>query len=139
MFAGWRGWLARIVGAGLLGAMGGIHLYLYGLGYSSVPAIGPLFSLNAVLGAVVGAAVLLAPTRWLAAAAAAGAGLQLGTLAALVLSLTVGIFGFEESLTAPLVGWTIAVESAGFLALALPAAVDGPRLVAELLARRRSE
>jgi hypothetical protein len=117
----WPALLAvRICGAGLLLTMAGIHLHLYRNGFSTVPTIGRLFLLNAVLGAVVALAVLLTPRRWFLAAAAAGALLQIGTLGALILSLTVGLFGFTESLDAPLLRETIAVEAAGFLVLALP-------------------
>jgi hypothetical protein len=42
----------------LLAAMGGIHLYLYLDGYRTVATIGPLFLLNAALGAVATVAVL---------------------------------------------------------------------------------
>jgi hypothetical protein len=124
-----------VAGAGLLVAMGAIHLHLYQLGYSSVPTIGPLFLANAVLGGLGALAVLLAPSRWLVPVTAAGALLQLGTLGALVLSLTVGIFGFEETFAAPLVGWTIAVESLGFLVLAVHAAYEGPTFLAAVRGR----
>ncbi len=129
--ARWWLWSVRLVGGGLLIAMGGIHLYLYQLGFSSVPTIGALFLLNAVLGAQATVAMLATPVRWLPLAAAAGALLQIATLAALVVSLTVGLFGFEETLEAPLIGWTIAVESAGFLILAVHAVRRGlPQLAA---------
>ena len=40
----------RVVGAGLLLGMAWIHQHLYDIGYATVPTIGPLFRLNAVLG-----------------------------------------------------------------------------------------
>jgi hypothetical protein len=43
--------------------------------------------------------------------------LEIGTLGALLLSLTVGLFGFVEAWSAPLVVPTILVEGAGFLVL----------------------
>ena len=122
----WWRWGFRLVGAGLLVAMAWIHFYLYDVGYSTVSTIGPLFYLNGVLGAVVAFAVLVTPARFLPVASGAGALLQAGTLGALVLSLTVGLFGFEESLSAPLIGRTIAVESAGFVVLAVHVRHDGP-------------
>ena len=106
--------------------MGGIHVHLYDIGYSSVATIGPLFLLNGVLGAVAAVVVLATPARWLPMTSAAGALLQVGTLGALLLSLTTGLFGFHETLDAPLVGWTLAVESAGFLVLAVYA-IDAGR------------
>jgi hypothetical protein len=107
----------RLVGAGLLLAMGGIHLYLWQTGYKDIHLIGPAFLLNAILGAVAAVAVLLAPQRWLAWVCLLAGLLELGTLGALLLSLTVGLFGFVESWAAPLVTWTIVVEAAGFLVL----------------------
>jgi hypothetical protein len=108
----------RIVGAALLLAMGAIHLRLWFDGYRDVPWIGPLFLANAVLGALAALAVVLTPNRWLGWVSLLSALLLLGTLGGLLLSLTVGLFGFYESMSAPLVVPTIAVESAGFVVLA---------------------
>src|SRR6266581_2611865 len=116
---------ARLVGAALLAAMAGIHLYLYTAGYRTVATIGPLFVLNAVLGALATLAVLAVPRRFLGWASLAGAALQAGTLGALLLSLTVGLLGFHESTKAQLVPTTIVVDLAGavvMLALAVRAA-----------------
>jgi hypothetical protein len=107
----------RVVGAGLLLAMGGIHFYLWQTGYKTIHLIGPAFLANAVLGVLVGVAVLVAARRWLAWVCLLGALLEIGTLGALLLSLTVGLFGFVESWSAPLVMTTILVEAAGFLVL----------------------
>ncbi len=107
----------RVVGAALLLATGAIHLKLWLDGYRAIPWIGPLFLANAVLGLFVALVVLLAPTRLLGWAALLGALLEIGTLGGLVLSLTIGLFGFFESLAAPLVVPTIVVESGGFLVL----------------------
>jgi hypothetical protein len=107
----------RLVGAALLVAMAGIHLYLYNIGYRGVAIIGPLFVLNAALGAVAALAVLATPRRWLGWASLAGAMIQAGTLGALLLSLTVGLLGFHESMNAPLVPTTIVVELAGAVVL----------------------
>lgn len=107
----------RIVGAVLLLAMGAIHLRLWFDGYRDIAWIGPLFLANAVLGVLAGVAILLTPTRWLGWVGLLAALLALGTLGGLVLSLTVGLFGFFESLSAPLVVPTIVVESAAFVVL----------------------
>lgn len=107
----------RLVGSALLAGMAGIHLYLYFDGYRTLHTIGPLFLLNAVLGALAIIAVLAAPRRWLGWASLAGALLQAGTLGALLLSLTVGLFGFHESTKASLVPTTIVVELAGAVVL----------------------
>lgn len=123
----------RVAGAGLLGTMAGIHLHLYLIGYRSIPTIGRLFLLNAVAGAVLAAAMLVTPRRWLPLAGLAGGATLAGTLGALVLSLTVGLFGFLESTKAPLVGASIAVEAAGaalLLGYAAPAVVPMVRTAA---------
>jgi hypothetical protein len=119
----------RLVGAALLVAMGWIHLHLYNTGYRTVATIGPLFLLNAVLGAVAALVVLVVPRRWLGWASLVGAVLQASTLGALLLSLTVGLFGFHESTKAPLVTTTIVVELAGAVVLlALAVREFRPRL-----------
>jgi hypothetical protein len=117
----------RVVGAGLLLGMAWIHQHLYDTGYSTVPTIGPLFRLNAVLGLVAALLVLLVPMPWWRLACAAGALLQIGTLGALVQSLTIGAFGFKETLDAPYIPQTFAVEILGFLVLAVGALVRRAR------------
>ena len=108
----------RVVGAAMLVATVWIHLDLWLDGYRAVPWIGPLFLANVVLAGLAAIAVLATPTRWLPWVALPAGLLELGTLVALVLSLTVGLFGFVESLRATLVVPTILVESVGFLVLA---------------------
>jgi hypothetical protein len=108
----------RVVGAALLVATGWIHLDLWLDGYRTIDWIGPLFLANVVLAALAALAVLLAPARWLPWVALLAGLLEIGTLGGLVLSLTVGLFGFSESMSARLVVPTIIVESAGFLVLA---------------------
>jgi len=117
----------RVAGAGLLLGMAWIHQHLYDLGYSTVPTIGPLFRLNAMLGLIAAIGVLLVPMPWWRAVCALGALLQIGTLAALVQSLTIGAFGFHETLDAPYVPQTFAVEILGFLVLAVGALVRTDR------------
>jgi hypothetical protein len=108
----------RLLGAGLLLAMGGIHLYLWQTGYKDIHVIGPSFLANAILGVLAAVAVLVAPQRWLAWVCLLAGLLELGTLGALLLSLTVGLFGFVESWSAPLATTTIIIEAAGFVLLA---------------------
>jgi hypothetical protein len=107
----------RVVGAGLSAGMAGIHLYLYALGYDQVPVIGSLFLLNGIGACLLAIALLTARNRWLSLVAGLGALFTMGTLASLVLSLTMPLFGFTESTTAPLVPTTFVVETAGTLAL----------------------
>lgn len=123
-------WTVRIVGAALLVATAWIHLKLWLDGFRGIAWIGPLFMANAVLGVLGALAVLVAPLRWLPWAAVLGGLLEIGTLLGLVLSLTVGLFGFHET-WGGLVLPSILVEAAGFLVLFGYGAL-------ELRARRRA-
>ena len=107
----------RIVGAALLVGVAVIHLYLWQQGYDSIDVIGPAFLLDTVLGFGGALLVLITPLRWLPVAAVLGALLCLGTLAALIVSTTVGLFGFVESTQAQLWWESLAVEAAGFVVL----------------------
>ncbi|TQN42010.1 hypothetical protein FHU33_1401 [Blastococcus colisei] len=107
----------RIVGAALLIGIAVIHGYLWQAGYRGIDVIGPAFLLDTVLGILGALAVLLAPRRLLPWAAAAGAALALGTLGALVLSTTVGLFGFVESVQAQLWWESFWVEVAATVVL----------------------
>jgi hypothetical protein len=107
----------RIVGAGLLVWMGGIHLHLWSTGYKHLPTIGTLFILNFVGAVVLAAAVLVSPRRFLALPSAAGALMAAATLVSLAISINVGLFGFTDFLDAPFVRLSIWVESAAFLVL----------------------
>ena len=120
-------WAVRILGAALLLGNGYIHEHLYSIGYSTVPVIGPLFRINGVLAVALAVAVLVAPGVWFALACAAGALLQLGTLAGLAASLTVGVFGFNESLDAPLLPQSVVVELLGAAVLLVGVWAAAPR------------
>lgn len=108
----------RVVGALLTAAMGGIHLVLWFDGFRDIAIIGVLFLLNAAGAAVLAVALVAVPRRLLAAVAGLAALFTAGTLAGLVVSLTVGLFGVREFLGAPLVPTTLIVETAGTLVLA---------------------
>ena len=121
-------WTLRLLGAVLLLAIAGIHLYLWQQGYRTIEMIGPAFLAQSVLG--VGGALLLLVTRGrlLAVAAALGALFSLGSLGALLVSTLVGLFGFKESTAADLWWETFWVEVAATVVLAV---------LAGLAARRR--
>jgi hypothetical protein len=111
--------LVQIVGAGLLLAMAGIHFYLWLKdGYRDVMPIGPLFLVNTAGGVVLAVALFAAPKRYFAIVALLSALFDAGTLGALLLSLTSsGLFGFQESIQAPLATTTIWVEAIGVVVL----------------------
>lgn len=110
--------LGRVVGALLTAAMGVIHLLLWFDGFRDIEIVGVLFLLNAVGAAVLAVALVAVPRRLLAAVAGLAALFTAGTLAGLVVSLTVGLFGVQEFLGAPLVPTTLIVETVSTLVLA---------------------
>jgi hypothetical protein len=112
---------ARFLGAALTAAMGLIHGWLWLQGYREIPMIGTLFLINALCSAALTVALLAVPARLRRAMAALAALFTAATLAGLIVSLTVGLFGVHESLQTPLVPTTLIVESAGVLVLGLAA------------------
>jgi hypothetical protein len=116
--------LLRIGGCVLLLAMAVIHGYLWLTGYDSIPVIGLLFLLNAIGGVVLAVGVVALPFRLLGLASALSALFTAGTLGALLVSMTVGLFGFVESPDSVTVISTIVVEAIGVVVLAALAAVS---------------
>jgi hypothetical protein len=129
--------LLRLACAVLLAWIGYIHLHLWAEGYRQIPTDGPLFLLDAVAGFALALALLAWP-RPLAGLLAAG--YIVSDLGALLISLTVGLFGFKESISAAFVVQTLAIEAITLLALlswtALAAAIPGRQLAASAAARR---
>jgi hypothetical protein len=120
-------WILRLLGAALLLAIAGIHLYLWQQGYRGIDVIGPAFLLQAVIGVGGAALVLVAPRRLLPVAAALGTLFALGSLGALIISTTVGLFGFVESTQADLWWESLWVEIAAVVVLASLAAAAARR------------
>lgn len=110
----------QVLGALSLLAMGGIHLYLVLQGFGGL--VGSLFALNALGGLVMAVAVVVARQR-LVLASVLSLLLMAGTLLALVLALTVGLFGIREQLSGQLVVPTLVVESVGVIVLAVTTVV----------------
>ena len=108
------GLLLRLGCVALLAWIGYIHLHLWQEGYRQIPTNGPLFLLDAVTGLIL-AAVLLVWPRPLAGLLAVG--YTVSTLGALIISLTVGLFGFHESISASFVTQSLTVETITALAL----------------------
>jgi hypothetical protein len=100
--------LLRLGCAALLARIGYIHLHLWQEGYSHIPTNGPLFLLDAVAGFVFAAALLAWP-RPLTGLLAIG--YTASTLGALIISLSVGLFGFRESISASFVTESLTIES----------------------------
>jgi hypothetical protein len=120
--------LLRLGCVALLAWIGYIHLHLWLEGYRHIATNGPLFLLDAVAGFAL-AAVLLAWPRPLAGLLAAG--YTAATHGALLISLSVGLFGFRESISASYVVESLAIETITVVALiswtVLVAAIPGGR------------
>jgi hypothetical protein len=113
--------LGKVLSAVLLLAMGAIHLYLVFDGVGGV--LGVLFVLNAIGGLVLAIAMLVLRGNLLVLATVASLLFMVGTLLALVLALTVGLFGITESLDFTLVPTTLVVEAVGTIVLAATTAL----------------
>lgn len=104
------------IGAGFLVWSGVIHLDLWADGYKDISVIGPLFLVQGIASIVL--AVAIAAFRWLVLLAA-GAVAGLATAVGLLLTASVGLFGYTESLTVPYAVLSLAVEfTAAFVLLA---------------------
>ena len=114
----------RLLSALSLLVMGAIHLYLVFDGVGGV--LGKLFVLNAVGALVLTVAVLVLRGGLLALATVLSLLFMAGTLLALVLALTVGLFGIHEVLSFTLVPTTLVVESIGTVILAITVALLVP-------------
>lgn len=123
-----RRWIAapdivvgRLAGAGLVAWMAWIHLQRWSDGYKHLPTIGNLFLLNFIAGVLLAVALIAVPARLLPLASAAGALMSAGTLAALAISINIGLFGFKDFSGAPFVHLSIWVEGAALVVLAATA------------------
>jgi len=99
---------------------GYIHLYLWGrqqFPYRDIPTIGPLFLIQGIVAILIG---LLVITRRLGAVLA-GAGLLVVSVAALVIDVEVGMFGFKDSWSVPYVKTTLYEEILGAVLLLVAA------------------
>ncbi|HEY7915959.1 MAG TPA: hypothetical protein VIC86_03185 [Acidimicrobiales bacterium] len=103
----WAGSVLLIVSAA-------IHLHLWSNGYDQIPTIGPLFLLQGIAGIVM--ALLVALSRHFLVALA-GALFAAATIGGLVISVEIGLFGFQDSLSAPYATMSLVVEAAAFVVL----------------------
>ncbi len=111
---GWLVSLAALVGAALLIWSAVIHLHLWATGYRHIPTIGPLFLVQGIAGIVV--AVAIAALRR-PIVLVGGALFAAGTVGGLLLSVNVGLFGFQDSLSAPFAVQSLVVETIAFAVL----------------------
>lgn len=118
-----------LVWAGSLFVLGSavIHFHLWdSLSYRAIPTIGPLFLMQAIVGAVLAILTSVAVVRWAGVArlliVVFEAGFIFSTAGGLIISVNVPLFGWQETMGAPYVGLALAVEfTAGALLLAAAA------------------
>jgi hypothetical protein len=129
--ARWTVLALTATGAGFLVWAGVIHLMLWSDGYKDISVIGPLFLVQGIVSIILG--VVIVAFRWLALLVV-GAGWGIATAVGLLLSVNVGLFGFQESLSVPYGELSLAVEftaafvllvGAAVLALAVPVRAAG--------------
>lgn len=97
----------RLLGALAILAVGAVHLQQYiGADYRAIPTIGPLFLVNAIGSGIVGMLLLLPLERLMVARKAhavvavlaiGAVAIAIGSLVALFISESGGLFGFTES------------------------------------------
>src|SRR5690606_16437166 len=100
---------------------GAIHLYLVFNGVGGI--LGVAFTLNFVAGLVLAIAMLTLRGRLLQWATVLSLLFLIATLGALVLALTVGLFGITQTWDFTLVPETVIVESIGIVVLAVTTAL----------------
>ena len=105
----------RVLSAVALLAMGGLHLWLVFHGTGGI--LGILFVLNAIGALVLAVGMLLLRGRMLVVCSVLSVLFLGGTLLALVLALTVGLFGIRSSLDLELAPTTLVVEAVGLVIL----------------------
>lgn len=128
--------IARLAAATFVLAGGYIHFDLWRDGYRAIDYIGPLFVANAVVSALLVVALLLRPD---VRVAVAGVVFSVGSLAALVLSRTVGLLGFTERGWSDMAVQATTAEIGAIVAIALVVvARRRPTPALALLPERRS-
>jgi hypothetical protein len=101
--------LVLIAGAALILVSAIIHLHLWAAGYRNIRTIGPLFLVQGVAGIVTAVAVAVIRRVFIAVLAALFAG---GTLAGLLVSVHVSLFGYRETMSAPWATTSLIIEAA---------------------------
>ena len=114
-------WIMRFLSALVLLATGLIHLYLVFNGTGGV--LGVAFVLNGVAGVVLAVGMLLLRGRMLRLTTVLSLLFLIATLVALILALTVSLFGITEQWDRPLVPQAVIVEAIGIVVLGITTAV----------------
>jgi hypothetical protein len=110
-------WTMRILSAIALLAAGGIHLYLAFNGTGGI--LGVMFILNGIAGLVLAIGMVILRGRLLQLTTVLSLLFLIATLGALLLALTVGLFGIHQSWDYPPVPPTVVIESLGIVILAI--------------------
>jgi hypothetical protein len=107
-------------GSGLVFVSAVLHFHLWASdGYDKIPTIGPLFLMQAIVGWVLSAATS-ALRHW--ALVLVEAGFALSTVGGLLISVNVGLFGWQDTMSSPFAWLTLGLEL-GAAALLLCAGV----------------
>lgn len=107
----------RILSAIVLAAIGGIHLFLVFDGVGGI--LGVFFVLNGIAGVVLAIGMLVLHGRLLGLATVLSLLFVIASLAALLLALTVGLFGITESWDFTLVPQTVVIDAIGVVILGI--------------------
>lgn len=110
-------WVLRILSALSLLAAGGIHLFLVFNGVGGI--LGVMFVLNAAAALILAIAMIALRGRLFQVASVLSLVFLIATLMALVIALTVGLFGITVAWDFMLVRETVIVESIGVVVLAV--------------------
>jgi hypothetical protein len=106
---------AYILGGLLLVWSAYIHFHLWrSEGYRHIPTVGTLFIAQAVVGLFIGTAVVSVRRVWVAVL---GTGFTASTMAGFLLSVQVGLFGFQDTWSAPFAREAFWIESASLVAM----------------------
>lgn len=114
-------WIMRILSALFLLAAGGIHLYEVFTGTGGI--LGILFVLNGIAGIALAIGMLILRGRLLQLATVLSLLFLIATLGALLLALTVGLFGIHQTWDEPIVPPTVIIEAIGIVVLGITTAM----------------
>jgi hypothetical protein len=107
--------IGGLTGAALLIWSAVIHLHLWAASYRHIPTIGPLFLVQGIAGIVIAAAIVILRRPIVVVG---GALFAASTIGGLLISVNVGLFGFQDSLDAPFATQSLFVEAAAVAVLA---------------------